>query len=158
MITPYTFTHNSTAVVNYLNYTHDDTGIGSILQPNSDQMYLSVFLQPVSIVDINFFSRFIRHGNPSDGYVTDGGGGDYWDDGRESDGTVMFYGPMRFLTQSVLEMILQIGLYAEIRIRLGFGVLTLGAGYTFEYGWNRNLVPGDDGVKNYITLKASLEL
>ncbi len=157
MITPFTFTHNSTAVVNYLNYTHDDSGIGSILQPNSDQLYLSIFMQPASFLCLDFFSRFIRHGDPSEGYAG-AGMGDYWDDGRDNTGTVYFFGPMQFLTQSILEKIFQVGLSAEFRIKLGFGVLMLGAGYTFEYGWDRNLVSGNDGARHYINLKMGIDL
>jgi hypothetical protein len=157
MITPYTFTQNSTAVVNYLNYVQEDTGLGSILQPNSDQLYLQVLMQPVSFLSVDFFSRFTRHGNASEGVPGLSGNGDYWDDGRLPDGTVTFYGPMRFLTQSVLEMILQFGIKAELQIRLGFAILDLGVGYTFEYGWNRGLVAYNDGIKNYVNLKLGIE-
>jgi hypothetical protein len=157
MITPYAFTHDSTATVNYLNYVQTDTGIGSILKPNSDQFYLQAFFQPASFLSVNFFSRFTRHGNASEGVPLLTGNGDYWDDGRLPDGTVTFYGPMRFLTQSVLEMILQIGIKAEIQIRLGFALLDLGIGYIFEYGWNRNLVAYNDGPKNYINMKVGIE-
>ncbi|MBN2353629.1 MAG: hypothetical protein JXD23_13740 [Spirochaetales bacterium] len=157
MITPYTFTQDSTAVVNYLNYVHEDSGIGTILQPNSDRLNLTVALQPAPWLSIDCFSRFIRHGNASEGVPGLNGNGDYWDDGRDENGVVYFYGPMRFLTQSVLEMILQIGLSAKFQIRLGFALLDLGVGYVFEYGWNRNLVAYNDGAKHYVNLKVGIE-
>jgi hypothetical protein len=156
MITPYTFTHNATSVVNYLSYTHMDSGIGSVLNPNSDQMYLSVWLEPASFLSVDLFSRLTRHGNPSEGYAD--GNGDYWDDGRDNTGAVRFFGPMEFLTQDVIEVIFQIGFKTEWRIGLGFGRLVLGAGYTFEYGWNRGLADGDNGARHIINLKAGLEL
>ncbi len=158
MITPYAFTADHRAVVNYLNYVNRDTGIGSILQPNSDRLNLSVELQPASWLSIDCFSRFTRHGNASAGVPGLLGNGDYWDDGRDASGTATFVTrPLEFLTQSVLEMILQVGFTANFQIRLGFALLDLGVGYIFEYGWNRNLVAADDGPKHYVNLKVGIE-
>jgi hypothetical protein len=159
MITPYTFTQNSTAVVNYLNYVQEDTGIGSILQPNSDQFYLQAQFQPASFLAVDCFSRFTRHGIASAGVPGLTGDVSYWDDGRDQNGNATYFvdQPLRFLTQDVLEMILQFGVKAEVQIRLGFALLDLGIGYIFEYGWNRNLTAYNDGAKNYINLKLGIE-
>lgn len=91
MLTPYTFTDDGTAFVNYLNYVQMDTGIGAVLQPNSDQLYLQAFAQPTLFLGVDYFSRFIRHGNASEGVPGLTGDGSYRDDGRKADGTVTFF-------------------------------------------------------------------
>ncbi|RPJ08612.1 MAG: hypothetical protein EHM28_03815 [Spirochaetaceae bacterium] len=162
MVTPYTYTHNGSteAATPYLSYTHEGVGLGTILPPNSDKIALTAFLQPTSWCDIQLFSYFMRHGNASEDVagLEATSNGSYWDDGRDWDGTVSFYGSSRFMAQDVIEKILQIGFYTDFRFNPGFGKLLLGIGYTFEYGWDRGLNPGDNGARNIFSFTVGIEL
>jgi hypothetical protein len=148
MITPYTFTHSARSAVPYLSYTHLGYNVGSILEPNSDQVRLSLFMTPLPWLDCSLTGRFIRHGNASEGL--DQGTGTIYDDGYLADGTVSFYGPSRFLTQDVIEHVLQVGTDVSLTFPFSWGTLFSRAGYTFEYAWNKNLIEHNDNVKHSI--------
>jgi hypothetical protein len=156
MITPYTYTHNAESSVPYLSYTHLGKSLGSILEPNSDQITLKVFLTPAEWMDLDLLTRFMRHGNASEEY--DRGDGTIFDDGFYDAGTVTFYGPSRFLTQSVIEIVFQTGFDLGFHFPLGWSELSIGLGYLFEYTWNRNLVSGRNGTENFLNLSVELKL
>jgi hypothetical protein len=157
MVTPYTYTHYEKQEINYLMYTHEGQGIGTILEPNSDQITLSVFLQPVSFCNINLGGRFARHGNASEDYPY--GDGSYYDDGFDDDSDVVtFDAPARFLTQDVLEYVLQISIRTEFIFGLGWGELSCGAGYMFEYVENKNLIAGNHEFNNFFNVFLKLAL
>ncbi|MBN1523532.1 MAG: hypothetical protein JW904_03510 [Spirochaetales bacterium] len=163
MVTPYMYTHNGaeSSPIPYNSYTHEGFGIGTMLSPNSDRIALNALIQPWSFCDIKLFATFTRHGNASEGIPdleATNSDGSYWDDGRDEIGEVWFYGSSRFLTQDIIEKILQIGVSADFRLGLGFGTLKLGGGYIFEYGWDRDLVPGDDGARHIVNIHAGIEL
>ncbi|MBN1695964.1 MAG: hypothetical protein JW881_00500, partial [Spirochaetales bacterium] len=151
MITPYAFTHSARSSVPFLSYTHLGTHVGSILEPNSDRINLSLSLTPLPWLDCSFSTRLIRHGNASEGLPQ--GTGTIYDDGYLEDGTVTFYGPSRFLTQDVIEYVFQAATDLSATFPLSWGTLTAGAGYTFEYVWNRELIEHDNCIKHSIFLE-----
>jgi hypothetical protein len=155
MITPYTFTHSARSAVPFLSYTHLGCNVGSILEPNSDQTILSLDLTPLPCLDCCITGRFIRHGNASEGL--DQGTGTIFDDGYLSDGTVSFYGPSRFLTQDVIEYVLQAGTEATLTIPFSWGTLFSRAGYTFEYAWNKDLVENNNRMNHSIMCEVGVE-
>jgi hypothetical protein len=154
MVTPYTYTHNA-GYGNRLSYTHQGVGIGTILEPNSDQITLNAFLHPLSWCDIVVTGRFARHGNASEdeGY---GGDGSYYDDGYN--GSATFIAPARFLTQNVIEYVLQLGCDINFTFGLGWSELQIGIGYMFEYVRNKNLLPGNEQYNHFVNIFTKLIL
>ncbi len=160
LITPYMYTHSRFAYLNYLNYTNFDRNLGSVLDPNSDQLILKAQVQPWTWLFGETWLRLARHGNGSDhGSGTVAGDGSIWDDGYDSTGTVTFYGNSTFLTQKVLEEILQIGAAAEVSLPVSAFRTWFRAEYAFEILRNKGLVEGADSINNYLklTIRAGLK-
>lgn len=161
LVTPYMYTHqadaqktendywqpgeeneiNSNGLANYQNYINWGENLGPGLLPNSDRIALSVLFRPWQFLDIEFKGKYIRHGNGSiDGSTNvvdtegDGGGdGSYSDDGFDDTGEPTFQETTRFLTQDILEHVIQLGLDCAFSFPLKFGELSMEASYTFEH-------------------------
>lgn len=159
MITPYMYTHSAHADIKYLTYTHDGKNIGSILEPNSDQINLHVFIMPVSSLEIDLWTKFTRHGNASEGFEEEGvtSDGTVFDDGYLSDGTVTFYGPSRFLTQDIIEKVLQLGFTIDWLLPVPYVKTHIQSRYTYQYIWNKDLVEVDE-AKHFLEFMVLLKL
>ncbi|MBN2440004.1 MAG: hypothetical protein JXJ04_01620 [Spirochaetales bacterium] len=160
MITPYMYTHHAGGDPSYLTYTHDGKNIGTILEPNSDQLYLDIFLTPLSWLEIDLWTKFTRHGNASEGFEEDGvtSDGTVFDDGFQSDGTITFYGPSRFLTQDIIEHVLQLGCIVDCYIDIPYVTTYVSVGYTYQYIWNKNLEKDVNEQKHFLELMLVLQL
>jgi hypothetical protein len=153
LITPYMYTHTRFGSLGYLNYTNFNRHLGSVLDPNSDQLIVKAQLQPFSWLFAETWFRASRHGNGSDqGSGSVAGDGSIWDDGYAPSGAVTFRGPSTFLTQSILESLLQAGAAAEIALPFGGFTAWLRAEYVFEIVWNKELVAGMNPMNNYLKL------
>lgn len=159
MITPYMYTHSAHADINYLTYTHDGKNIGSILEPNSDQINFHIFLIPLSGLEIDLWTKFTRHGNASEGFEEEGviSDGTVFDDGFLFDGTVTFYGPSRFLTQDIIEKVLQIGFTIDWFMPVWVINTHVQSRYTYQYIWNKDLVKVNE-VKHFLEFMVILKL
>ncbi len=170
MVLPYTYTHRrkpqgddvlydvdyddtTVPAVNYQNYTHSGQSLVD-LDPNSDRVRVQTRLRPHEFVTVNLHTAFLRHANatPEDAYEEEGGhdvgtsDGSVFDAGYRSEAGNL-YDEWRFLTQDVIERLLQLGFDAEVTLPVRVewftstrghpGALTFDFGYTFEYGWNR---------------------
>ncbi len=170
MVLPYTYTHRrkpqgddavydvgyddqTVPAVNYQNYTHSGQSLVD-MDPNSDRLRVQTRLRPNRFVTLNLHSAFLRHANatPDDAYEDEGGhdvgtsDGSVFDAGYRSEAGNL-YDTWRFLSQEVIERIIQVGFDAEITFPVSVewftatrghpGALTFDFGYTFEYGWNR---------------------
>jgi hypothetical protein len=159
LITPYTYTHRNYddglehEDPNYLNYTHKGVNLGPSLEPNSDRWTLSVMLTPASWLDLLLKAAWIRHGNASEG-VTDGSG-DLFDDGYDN-GTATFQDETRFLSQDVLEHILQFGLDGNFLFAFKWANFSVSAGYTLEVILNSKLNKGETDINHYGRLSLRL--
>ena len=169
LITPYTYSHESyggTAPVNYLNYTNNGQNIGPSINPNSDRLEVEALIRPANWVDVNLFGRFIIHGNATTGANLDGSpnDGSVWDDGIDATGDTFAPSPSRpgwtytrFLTQSVLEKVLQAGFDTRAYLETGIGEVQVSLSYTFEYMLDGTVagqgpVSGNDAITHYISL------
>ncbi len=152
LVTPYTYSHKDggTPGVNYLNYTNAGKNIGPSLEPNSDRIEIIADLKPLSELYLDVFSRFIIHGNASDGRSgqTAANDGTIFDDGYLN-GKASFKNSTRFLTQSVLEKTIQAGFDAKLYYDTPVGQVQAALSYTFEYVFNKNLT-SSDGMNNYL--------
>jgi len=177
MITPYMYTHiydldsanhgkrypsQGTDVspvippVNYQDYSHAGKNLGPDLEPNSDRISLRSTWKTLPNLDLGFSAYFTRHGNASENRINDGlmdgtyHDGSIFDDGSNDEGNYdNNYRDLRFLTQSVIETKLAGGLSVSWYLPFRFGEFILNAEYTAEYGWNRNLIKGNDKLFNY---------
>ena len=175
LITPYTYTHDNYNLPgptgpNYLNYTNNGQNIGPSILPNSDRIEVEALIRPVSWVDVNAFSRFIIHGNPSAGLGLSPGDGSLNDTGIDSSGGDTFkpdyplppgYGYLRFLTQSVLEKVFQAGFDTAAYLETPIGEVKVTLSYTFEYVLDGNVpgsgpVSGNNAINNYLGLGVQL--
>jgi hypothetical protein len=150
VVTPYTYSHRDTADPvdpNYLNYTNAAQNIGPSIQPNSDRVELSALMKPLPDLYIDLFSRFIIHGNASDGHTS--GDGTIFDPGYDSSGHATFKTGTRFLSQKILEKTLQAGFDAMIYYDTPWGQVHGNLSYTFEYVMNKNLTSSDD-LNSYV--------
>jgi len=153
MITPYTYSHFRDLFLNYLNYVNFDQHLGSILDPNSDQLIVRAQLQLNPMISGMLWLRLSRHGNGSDhGEGSVAGDGSIWDDGVAPDGTETYYGSSTFLTQKVLEKILQVGLRVETELRFVPVKASVLAEYTLEVVQNTGLERGKDTTTHYVKL------
>lgn len=174
LITPYTYSHqnygNSPNGPNYLNYTNQGTNIGPSIQPDSDRIEVEAMARPLTWLDVTTFGRFILHGNASTGLgiVNSPGDGSIFDNG--ADGNGFTFSPDtgrpagwvydRFLSQSVLEKVLQAGFTATAYLETPVGEVTLSLSYTFQWVLDGSIagtgpVSGNDSVTNYIGLGAT---
>jgi hypothetical protein len=179
-VMPYMYTHfdgdssfPSAGDPNYSNYTHRGTNIGPGLEPNSDRLVLAWHTSlgftddqssAVALENIDLYSalRFIRHGNASAGIIPDPSGtGTIFDPGYIGQ-TPTFQAPYsdptgqpytRFLTQDVIERVLQLRLESSLLFRTGTdSSLSVELAYTFEHIWNAGLVAGQSVLNNYVDL------
>lgn len=145
---------------NYLNYTHLGRNLGSELEPNSDRISVRTYWNTVPGVDLSLSVYLTRHGNASeglegldpqnhDGSVFDDGSTDPWD--PLSGGKVKHnpHNNMFFLTQDTLDIRLGGGIGIIWTIPSPIGVFRLSGEYGLQYGWNRNTVPGNNGLDHY---------
>lgn len=176
LITPYTYSHVNYSSVgalgpNYLNYTNDGQNIGPSIWSNSDRVELNALIRPVSWVDVNPFATFIIHGNATVGPNADGtpNDGSINDTGTTSQGFSFDpptplpagYGYLRFLTQSVLEEVLQLGFDAAAYLDTPLGDVMVSLSYTFQYVLNGNVpgqgpVEGNNSIGNYLAVGVQL--
>jgi hypothetical protein len=171
LITPYTYSHenygNNPVGPNYLNYTNQGTNIGPSIQPNSDRIEIEALSRPVPWLDLTPFGRFIIHGNASTGLdiVNSPGDGSIFDNGADSNGFTFApntgrpagWSYLRFLSQSVLEKVLQAGFATTAYLETSVGEVKISFSYTFQWildGSVSGIGPeaGNDSVNNYIEL------
>ncbi|MDC7221290.1 MAG: hypothetical protein PQJ59_15245 [Spirochaetales bacterium] len=159
--------------MNCTNYSHNGENLGVTLSPNSDRISLSTRWRATPKTQFIFRSNWIRHGNASSENVDgdyDTTDGSLWDNGFSLSGWPDFASEFEFLTQDVLEKVLQFGVDMETSVALPFHVredqvaLDVGMGYTFERIWNsgRNSSngyspeEGDDELNHYFYLNTKL--
>lgn len=143
---------------NYFNYTHRGKNLGTDLEPNSDRLKLSLARALLPELNLTLSGYFTRHGNASEGIAgmnTEYHDGSVLDDGRKDDGSATFHYETRFMTQDVIDYRLAGGLGFAWSFPTDFGVFGAQADYVLEYGWNRDLEEGDNGLANYWGLSAS---
>ena len=150
---------------NYLNYTHLGRNIGPDLEPNSDRISVRTYWAPHPGVDVSFALYLIRHGNISDGL--DGLDPDIHDGSIFDDGATDPWVPgqigskknphMNFLllTQDTLDIRLGGGIGINWTIPIKIGVFQLSGEYGLEYGWNRGLEKGNNGLDQYWSIGGS---
>jgi len=176
LITPYTYSHDNytspgPSGPNYLNYTNNGQNIGPSIWSNSDRLEVNALIRPVPWVDVNAFSRFIIHGNATVGPNSDGTPNDgSINDTGVYNGSFSFkpdtplpagYGYLRFLTQSVLEKVLQLGFDTAAYLDIPLGDLKVTFSYTFEYVLDGNVtgqgpVDGNNAINNYLGIGVQL--
>jgi hypothetical protein len=148
------------------------------LHPNSDRVRLQLAARPIAGLALDFSALSIRHGNASEGILpenpaTGTGTGTIFDPGYDGskptfqrpyeDPTGQPY--TRFLTQDVIEKARQIGASLTFRVPLAklfesgtrTPSLRIGAGYTFEYIKNADLVEGAESVGHYFDINLTAE-
>lgn len=170
LVTPYMYTHITSdrenwryveEMPNYLNYTHKGKNLGADLEPNSDRVFLRSAWQLIPNLELSTQAYLIRHGNASEGIdgMTALNDGSIFDDGYTTedleDPKATFHYETRFLSQSVIETLLAGGLGLEYRLPVPFGMLTAQLDYVFEYGWNRELLDGNDEAHHFWYLGGS---
>ncbi|MDC7221292.1 MAG: hypothetical protein PQJ59_15255 [Spirochaetales bacterium] len=177
-VMPYMYTHydwHSTYDANDFNadnYTHNGANLGTTLSPNSDRINLTGYYRVNDASELKLFGNWIRHGNASDGIDYDNPAdevetdGSIFDNGIDDYGELYFQDSLPFLTQDVLEKVLQFGLEFNTTVDMPFQDIEryygmeMTVGYTFEMIWNsgRNssngYAPeeGDDEVNQYLSL------
>jgi len=142
---------------NYYNYTHRGAGLGTDLQPNSDRFSVRSSWRMPAGLELSLSGYLTRHGNASADedagtLVDDPNDGSILDDGYDDDTKATFHYETRFLTQDVIDTRLAAGAGLNWTLPIPFGFLTASADYVFEYGWNRDLVSGDDGISHFWTM------
>ncbi|MDR2542668.1 MAG: hypothetical protein LBC80_04365 [Treponema sp.] len=155
-VLPYTYTHRNQperhvhGIPNYLNYTHMGRNIGPDLQPNSDRFSLRTFWNILSNVDVNVSAYFTRHGNASAEHEPRNGkqDGSVFDDGYLIDDHLS-YGFSLFLTQPVLDTRLGGTIGVNWQLPSSFGTFKLSGDYGIQYGWNRGLSSGNNGLDHF---------
>lgn len=133
---------------NFQNYTHFGDNLGPSLLPNSDRLTVSATFSPVPALEVLLRGRMIRHGNASEGEDIDPSiaNGDLLDDGYDNDSRQTFVDDTRFLTQSIIERVLQGTIEAALTLPvpgMERSTLAIGAGYTIEHVENPGLVRGE---------------
>jgi hypothetical protein len=133
------------------NYTQNGQNLGTTLSPNSDRINLTWDYRMNDTTQFSFFSNWMRHGNASDGEDDSANGdGSLWDCGIYDDGEYYFDDFLPFLTQDVLEKVLQFGVDFSTTVDMPFQDtkhyygMELSIGYTFEMIWNSGRDSGDD--------------
>lgn len=186
-VMPYMYTHaiwheskvgpdgiNSAEQYNIDNYTHNGENLAVSLSPNSDRVELIFLINPKEKIYLDLKGTFIRHGNASvegsqnlpDPDVNDEvpNDGSIFDTGIDEDGELYFQHANRFLSQDVLEKVLQLGftLNAEIPMPAMDDKehyrMKLLLNYTHEWIWNSGRdssygyepVEGNDEQNQYV--------
>ena len=129
MVTPYMYAHHP-AALDYLQYTHKGRHLGTLLPPNSDEITVRTRVFPAPWLAFDLSVRSVRHGGGCGG-VPDSSC-TIWHHGRVDEG-FLFYGPSEFLTQAVLEGILQARAGIDVHVDLEPVELNV-APYRFQRG------------------------
>jgi hypothetical protein len=162
---PYMYTHWNTpdskryqkGTPNYFNYSHMGRNLGTDLEPNSDRFILKSLWRTLPDLDLSLSFYFTRHGNPSldaDMKTEERHDGSIFDDGVPRDNTNN-YSTLHFLTQSILDTRLGGGLGLSWFLPLAYGTVSFNADYVIEYGRNRNMTRGSNGLTHYWSIGAS---
>jgi hypothetical protein len=148
---------------NYGTYSHLGRSLGTDLPPDSHRISIRASRQMIRNLDLSASMYFTQHGNPSIGVEDmkpENHDGSIFDDGNTDpappDKSVNNYNTIKFLTQPTVDTRLAFGL--GVTWSLPFfsrGTFGINAEYVLEYGWNRGLVSGNDGVTNYWSIGAS---
>ncbi len=179
---PYMYTHGVESAytessvyssMNTSNYSHAGENLGVSLSPNSDRISLSSRWRLTPKTELTLKGNWIRHGNASSENV----GGTYpitdgslWDNGFDSSGNPDFATENEFLTQDVLEKVLQLGFEVQTVLELPWDFRNrgmaweIGGGYTFERIWNSGRysangfapVEGNNEINHYISVNSKL--
>ncbi|MDR0411388.1 MAG: hypothetical protein LBH75_05395 [Treponema sp.] len=146
---------------NYIVYSHRGRNLGTDLDPNSHRFSVRTSWRTLPDLNITASLYFTQHGNASENVDADNHDksderhdGTIWDDGDTKDGNN--YKVIRFLTQNVIDtrVAAGIGIHWDLPF-FSFGVFSMNMEYVFEYGWNRDLIKGDDGFTNYWSASGS---
>ncbi|MFP4378790.1 MAG: hypothetical protein ACLFP4_17250 [Spirochaetales bacterium] len=146
LVAPYMYSHvdkqfsEPDSAPNNTNYTHLGENLGPALRPNSDRFVLEASFRPLELTDVGVTVQQIRHGNASEGVTS--GDGSLFDDGYTSSGSPTFQTETRFLTQDVIERVLQIGLHGRTMVPLGRGRVNAEVELTPQWTENAALVEG----------------
>jgi len=173
-VMPYMYTHydwhsayNSTDF-NADNYTHNGGNLGTSLSPNSDRINLTGSWRLDDSTELSFFGNWIRHGNASeDTGASVHADGSIFDNGIDLNGELYFQDSLPFLTQDVLEKVLQFGIGFTTTVDMPFQDvkryygMEMSLGYTYEMIWNSGRssggtyspVEGNDEMNNYFSVK-----
>ncbi len=135
-VMPYMYTHigSGANTPNFSNYTNAGLNLGPALDPDSDRLTLTASFVPLPKLNVDAMFRFIRHGNPL--ADVNGHTGDLFDPGYNPG--YAFQTSTPFLSQSILEKTLQLGLSADYR----FGRVEAKLSYMYQYIWNVGLAAG----------------
>ncbi|MBN2618557.1 MAG: hypothetical protein JXR64_09645 [Spirochaetales bacterium] len=171
-ILPYMYTHidyednsdrvesdyNENQSFNYQNYTHAGKTLGPYnMDPNSDKITLVLGTKlPLDLL-CNFNLNLIRHGNAtpddSDSSVNFPSDGTIFDPGFSSFGRYMYTLSNPFLTQDIIETTLMGSLNISTpNYTLGSGEISFGAGYTYSFTNNKDLIDGKTQHENLVEL------
>jgi hypothetical protein len=166
LVFPYMYTHWNTPDAsrydknkpNYIVYSHKGRNLGTDLEPNSDRIVLKSLWRTLPNLDLSLTAYFTRHGNPSldadMNFTDERHDGSIFDDGVPRDNTNN-YSTLHFLTQNILDTRLAGGLGVSWFLPIPWGTVSLNADYVIEYGWNREIVKGNNGLTNYWSIGAS---
>ena len=165
-VMPYMYTHYDWHSVynaddfNPDNYTHWGGNLGTSLSPNSDRINLTGNWRLDNTSEVTLFGNWIRHGNASDSTgATQNNDGSIFDNGIDSAGELFFQDSLPFLTQDVLEKVLQVGVEYTTCLDMPFQDkerlygMDMKLGYTFERIWNS----GRDSSNGYSPEKGNDE-
>ena len=152
MVTPYMYAHHP-AALDYLQYTHKGRHLGTLLPPNSDEITVRTRVFPAPWLAFDLSVRSVRHGGGCGG-VPDSSC-TIWHHGRVDDG-FLFHGPSEFLTQAVLEGILQARAGIDVHVDLEPVDLRVALAYTYEQVSNRELQAGADAQAHLIEVSTSV--
>jgi hypothetical protein len=167
---PYMYTHVAnfddekyparykTPEINYQDYSHAGRNLGPDLEPNSDRISLRSDWRTLPGLDLSLSASLIRHGNASENSIDEGRMNSAYHDGSIFDDRNYDVKPydnnymnLRFLIQPVLETLLAFSagaLWTLTRL----GDFSLSTEYAAEYGWNRDCVRENNGLRHYWSL------
>jgi hypothetical protein len=152
-VMPYMYTHYDwhsdyeATDFNPDNYSHLGGNLGTTLSPNSDRINLTSNWRLDKTSEVVLFGNWMRHGNASSklsgaefsDVETDGS---LYDNGINDSGDLFFQKTLPFLTQDVLEKVLQVGLEYTTSLDMPFQDdkryygMDISLGYTYERIWN----------------------
>lgn len=170
VVSPYSYTHeNASSGLNYENYTNNGQNMATSLDPNSDRIQIKALVRPLPSTDVTLFGRYIRHANASYDIpnMPASANGTVFDDGTNSSGTLTYtpgsgYSQLfRFLTQPVIEKVIQVGFDAKAYLDSPIGRIDGEIGYTFQYVMNAldangNPQSGVNATNSYVTVGAGI--
>ncbi|MCL2832378.1 MAG: hypothetical protein FWD78_04335 [Treponema sp.] len=166
-VLPYTYTHwaipdsyiyqvdPAKKGPNYENYSHLGKNLGPDLEPNSDRVSIRTSWNTLPQLDLNASAYLIRHANASAGKAgldpvyNDGSLFDHGSLGPAGNYEKNPYIYAWYLTQDLIETRLGATLGAVWKIPTNYGIFSLTGEYGMEYGWNRSLKEGDNGLDHF---------